>query len=196
MSHPSDQASAPGISRSSTDRELWDAVRRDEERAWDILVRRYETLVYTIATRAGLSQAEAADCFQQTWVQLYSHRRKIDSPDRISAWLTTTAKREALRMRKRARRFVELDSSQPLMDSAPLPDEELWALERRARLESALERLDARCRELLTALFLAPDAKSYDQIATDLGLPKNSLGPSRSRCLAKLSKLVKAEGWN
>lgn len=195
MTRSSDQGAAVGISSASTDRELWEAVCRDETRAWDVLVRRYESLVYTIATRAGLSQTEAADCFQQTWVQLYTHRRKISSPERISAWLSTTAKRESLRMRRRAARHVELDETEPLVDPAPLPDEELWALERRARLESALERMDARCRELLTALFLAPEEKSYDQIAVLLGIPKNSLGPSRSRCLEKLSKLVGAEGW-
>jgi len=195
VTRPSRRAGDSGVSGVSTDRELWEAVCRDDSRAWGILVRRYEPLVYTIATRAGLSQAEAADCFQQTWVQLYTHRRKISSPERLSAWLSTTAKRESLRMRRRSARHVELDDSVRLVDPAPLPDEELWAMERRARLDSALDRLDTRCRELLTALFLAPEAKSYDQISADLGIPKNSLGPSRSRCLDKLLNLVKAEGW-
>lgn len=189
------KAPAVGLSSASTDCELWDAVRDGDAEAWEVLVRRYESLVYTIATRAGLSMAEAGDCFQQTWLQLFLNRRKITSPDRISAWLTTTAKRESLRMRKRSSRHVELDESLPVADTRPLPDEEFDAMERRARLESALSRLDERCRSLLTALFLAPETRSYDQIAADLGVPKNSMGPVRSRCLDKLSKLVRDEGW-
>lgn len=195
MTKPGDKPPTAILSSASTDSDLWRAVRADNASAWEVLVRRYEPLVYTIATRTGLSQAEAGDCFQQTWMQLFLNRRKITSPERISAWLTTTAKRESLRMRRRSSRTVDLDLALPIADPRPLPDEELDRMEKRARLDAALGRLDERCRGLLTALFLAPEAKSYDQIAAELGVPKNSMGPVRSRCLEKLARLVKDEGW-
>lgn len=195
MARSARKTTTASLSSASTDNDLWEGVREGDAQAWEVLVRRYEPLVYTIATRAGLSMAEAGDCFQQTWLQLYLNRRKIKEPERISAWLTTTAKRESLRMRKRASRNVELDESLSLADPRPLPDEEMAAMERRARLDSALSRLDERCRELLTALFLAPESKSYDQIAADMGIPKNSMGPVRSRCLQKIQTLLQDEGW-
>jgi RNA polymerase sigma factor (sigma-70 family) len=158
-------------------------------------VRRYEALIYTIATRAGLSMADAGDCFQQTWYQLYTHRKCISQRDRISAWLTTAAKREALRLKRRSTPSSDADALMHVADSEPLADEKLVALEQRTRLESALGRLDARCAALLTALFLNPEHPSYDDIALELGVPRNSIGPVRSRCLSKIRTILENEGW-
>jgi RNA polymerase sigma factor (sigma-70 family) len=185
----------PAPTAVSTDAEIWTAILDGSASAWELLVRRYETLIYTIATRAGLSMSDAGDCFQQTWYQLYTHRTSVTQPDRLSAWLTTAAKREALRLRRRADKSVDSDALVYLADSNPLADEELAALEQRQKLESALERLDSRCAALLTALFLDPDSPSYDSIAADLGIPRNSIGPVRSRCLTKIRSILEAEGW-
>ena len=51
-----------------TDLELWQDVSNDIDGAWKTLINRYQALVYAVVTRAGLSAADAADCFQQTWV--------------------------------------------------------------------------------------------------------------------------------
>jgi RNA polymerase sigma factor (sigma-70 family) len=187
---PSDESVA-----NSTDAELWEEVLKGSETAWEKLIRRYEGLIYTIATRSGLSLADAADCFQQTWVQLYTHRKSISQSDRISAWLTTTAKREALRIRRRGSREADPELLLTLEDSRPLADAELAAFEERSRLDSALDRLDGRCGDLLRALFFDPEEPSYDAIAAATGIAKNSLGPVRSRCLAKLRALLESEGW-
>lgn len=195
MSDSTSQSPARRLSSASTDHELWAAVQEDDGQAWEILVRRYEALIYTIATRAGLSMSDAADCFQQTWIQLYRHRTKITAPDRLAAWLATTTKREAIRMRRRDRRHVDFDQAPPIADDHPLPDEEVATLESRARLEAALRQLDDRCAKLLSALFLDPEEKSYEKIAEELGIAKNSMGPVRSRCLDKLARLVEENGW-
>jgi RNA polymerase sigma factor (sigma-70 family) len=178
-----------------TDAQLWDEVLQGSEHAWELLVRRYEALVYTVATRCGLSLADAADCFQQTWLQLYTHRKSIREAHRICAWLTTTAKREALRTRRRDSREADPAELLSLADPRPLADADLAALEQRAHLEAALDRLDTRCGRLLRILFFDPEAPSYDEIAAATGIAKNSMGPVRSRCLAKLKALLEAEGW-
>ena len=185
----------PLISETSTDLQLWSGIKDADPLAWNILVRRYEALVYTIATRAGLSMADASDCFQQTWLLLFKHKRKITQPERLSAWLTTTAKREAIRIGQRQNRDVDIDAIPQVADVRPLADEEMENLERRSRLDSVMKRLDDRCRKLLNALFLEPESRSYEEIAEDLGFPKNSMGPVRSRCMAKLRALVENEGW-
>jgi RNA polymerase sigma factor (sigma-70 family) len=195
VAQPIPEQAPAGITSASTDSQLWEAVLQGSESAWEKLVRRYEALIYTIATRSGLSLADAADCFQQTWLQLYTHRKSISQSDRISAWLTTTAKREAFRIRRRGAREADPEVLFTLEDTRPLADADVAALEQRAHLDSALERLDSRCGALLKALFLDPDEPSYDAIAEKSGIPKNSLGPVRSRCLAKLRTILEAEGW-
>ncbi len=173
-----------------TDTEIWQDILAGNPGAWEELVRRYQPLVYTVATRAGLSMADAADCFQQTWVALYTNRRRITDPTRLSAWLVTTAKRESIRLYKRASAHSDLDDGPELADDARLPDEEMEHLETQGRLESGLRRLDERCRKLLIALFFDPEDRSYEQIAADLGIAMNSMGPIRGRCLKRLKSLL------
>jgi len=173
-----------------SDSDLWQCIVEGQADAWEELVRRYQPLVYTVATRAGLSVADAADCFQQTWVALYTNRKRITDPSRLSAWLVTTAKRETIRLLKRNSRHSDLDDGPELADQSLLPDEEMVTLEIQGRLESGLKRLDIRCRKLLTALFFEPEERSYDEISADLGIAPNSVGPIRGRCLKRLKALL------
>lgn len=175
---------------SENDADLWEEILADSAAAWKRLVRRYQSLVYAVCSRAGLSAPDVADCFQQTWVALYEHRRKLRDPSRISTWLVTTAKREALRLRRQAeRKSVEDDLAEPA-DTNPLPDEELVTLEHQALLEIALNELDPRCRELIELFFFAPEEQTYEQIASRLNLASNSLGASRRRCLNRLKEIL------
>lgn len=179
----------------ASDSDLWKQILADDRAAWVELVRRYQPLVYTVATRAGLTTTDAADCFQQTFVRLYQHRYKIQEPSRLSAWLVTTAKRESLRLINQNHRGSELLAAQATPKGAVLPDEELESLERQAHLEIALKKLDDRCRMLLTALFFSPEEMSYAEIAKLTGISFNSLGPIRQRCLERLRRHLEESGF-
>ncbi|HKP13543.1 MAG TPA: sigma factor, partial [Blastocatellia bacterium] len=73
------------------------ACRRGDETAWETLVERFQRLVYTISRRAGLDEDAAADVFQNVFASLVERLDRIEQPDRIQAWLVTTAKRETWR---------------------------------------------------------------------------------------------------
>jgi RNA polymerase sigma factor (sigma-70 family) len=178
-----------------SDSEIWQDILTGNDKAWEELVRRYQALVYAVVSRAGLSMADAADCFQQTWVLLHRNRRKLHDPSRLSAWLVTTAKREALRLRRRADKEAGDPPGFDLASSDPLPDEVLERLERQAQLENALKELDPRCQRVLGAFFFEPEEKSYDEIARSFGLAVNSLGPLRRRCLERLKEILLKYGF-
>lgn len=178
------------------DNELWSAVLNGDSHAWKTLVAQYESLVYTVVTRVGLSYHEAADCFQQTWVLLYESRKKIQDPARLPGWLTTTARREALKALKRGRRNVELDeSSDTYVDTGALPDEEMEKMELQSQLTEALALIDDRCAKLLKAMLLDPEDESYEQIAARFGISSNALGPARRRCLDRLKAALEKIGF-
>jgi len=164
--------------------------------AWRVIVARYQRFVYAIAMRCGLDESAAGDVFQTVFERLHANLPQLLQPQRLQAWIGTTAKREALRMRQRARREVALDSAEGrdidgIASDELLPEASLQELQQLNLLRGALERLDARCRELLTAVFLDADEQpSYEAIAKKLGLPVGSLGPTRSRCLQKLRQLM------
>lgn len=178
-----------------SDAELWQQIEDGKPAAWRKLVFRYQPLVYTVATRAGLSMADAQDCFQQTWVLLHQHRKSIKDPARLAAWLVTTAKREAIRLSRRAGRFADLDSAPDTADPDPLPDEQLDLTRRQAQLEIGLSRLEDRCRKLLTAIFFSDGDASYEQVAAQVGIAPNSMGPIRQRCLDRLKKILLELGY-
>lgn len=178
-----------------TDAEIWTDLLSGHSNAWNELIDKYQSLVYAVATRAGLSMADAADCFQQTFVALYQNRRKISDPTRISAWLVTTAKRESIRLGRQSNNVRELEPGKEQADDSPLQDEQMEKVERQALLEVALRQLDDRCQSLLKALFFAPEELSYEQIAKSVGIAFNSLGPIRGRCLQRLRKLIEENGY-
>ena len=65
-------------------------------------MRRYERLVFSVARRSGLDEEAAADVFQRVFVSLVEHLHTLQQPDRLSAWLVTSAKRETWRVSRRA----------------------------------------------------------------------------------------------
>lgn len=180
---------------SHSDSDLWQQVLDGDSKAWTTIVKRYQSLIYAVATRTGLSQVDAADCFQQTWILLYNNRKKLQDPSRLSAWLVTTAKREAFRIKRRAGSDPGDDTANEQIDSARLPDEELLALEKQAQLESAIAQLEPRCQKLVDAFFFADEEKSYEEIAKSLGIAANSLGPIRRRCLERLKRILEENGY-
>ncbi len=173
-----------------TDREIWADILAGKAKAWTELVNRYQSLVYSVAIRSGLSSAEAGDCFQHTWIALYQKRESLKDPNQLSSWLSTTARREAFRLKKRSRTSESLDQVSEPIDDSELPDETLERLQLQRQFEEALSEIDGRCRELLFALFFSPQEETYKEIADRLGIAMNSLGPTRRRCLEKLKKTL------
>jgi RNA polymerase sigma factor (sigma-70 family) len=178
-----------------TDSEIWKEILSGDPSAWKELIIRYEALVYAVATRAGLDISDVEDCFQQVWYLLYKNRKKIIDPSRISAWLVTTAKRESIRLSKRSNAADTDIEDLNLSDRSKLADEELEVVERQAHLEIALNMLEERCRKMLYAMFFAPENKSYDDIAKDIGIASNSIGPIRRRCLERLRGILEENGY-
>jgi RNA polymerase sigma factor (sigma-70 family) len=163
--------------------------------AWRELVHRFSGLIWSIARAHRLTDADAADVTQTTWLRLAEHIGKLNAPDRVGAWLATAARRECLQHIKAAHRFVTSEDM-AAFETAPVDDNptesEVLAAEsdredaRRAKvLWQAVERLPDRCRELIRVLMASPPP-SYAEVAAALGLPVGSIGPTRARCLQRL----------
>src|SRR2546423_11857531 len=182
-----------------SDKQLLSACRRGDEAAWEKLVHRYQRLIYTIPQRAGLDEDQAAEVFQEVFTTLLQKLDDIDQPERLHAWLVTTARRKTWRIISRARPLrqtsyndeEEDDSLLNLPDNTPLPDEVLGRLEEQHRVRIALAELDERCKRLLTMLYYEAEPPAYSAIAEILGTPEGSIGPTRARCLKKLTRILK-----
>lgn len=168
------------------------------EEDWAELVDRYARLVWAVARSHRLTDQEAADVSQTTWLRLAEHRGRLRRPDRVQAWLVTTARRESLRVLAARRRECPLDLDTlgrvAHLDRFRVPDpaEQVIAGDRAGRLWRAFARMPLRCRQLLWIAAYAPDL-SYARVAELLGMPHGSIGPTRARCLATLRRRLVGE---
>lgn len=173
-----------------TDADLVARCVNGEDAAWRELVTRYRRLIYTIPYRMGLDPADADDVFQLTFTRLAERIDRLDRPDRVRAWLVTTARRLALNLASRARRTESEEALIGVADPGELPPDELGRLEEQQMVRRALARLGDRCRQLLERLYYGETATghktSYEQVAEEMDMPIGSIGPTRMRCLKKL----------
>ena len=176
------------------DVELVEACLRGESEAWEILVRRYAGLVYSVPRRYGLDEDDTADVFQNTWAALWEGLEELRDRRRIAPWLVVVAGRLSYRQVQRRRREFGRHGSDAALEERPdpgaLPEDQALAHDEAASLVRAMNRLPDRCRGLLEALFYDPAGPSYAQIAERLGMASDSIGPLRKRCLEHLRQLM------
>ena len=170
-----------------------DAVRRGEPGAWEALVDDFGGLILAIARRAGLSDDDCRDVYQETWISLLAQLQNIRDPGALAAWIAQTARRQSWFLRNRQRHE---DSTEPLdlEDGQPEPAQSLASLEEAQLVRDGIKELGETCRALLAALFLSREALSYEEIAERLGRPAGSIGPTRQRCLIELARVLERHG--
>lgn len=163
------------------------AANAGDQAAWEEIVDRFSGLVWATTRAHRLSRAEAADVAQTTWLRLVENLDRIHDPERLGAWLGTTARRECLRhIRLRSR---ELATDESMLFEAPSEDraaDRLITRERNTALRRAFSRISERCQSLLR--LLAADPISYEEIGAALGMPIGAIGPTRARCLEQLRR--------
>ena len=185
--------------RTSTDPVRDDSVVTDlvtragngDRQAWDALVERYAPLIWSICRRHRLADADAEDVGQSVWLQLVDQLDHVRDPAALPGWLATVTRRECLRALRAVR--VPL-AARYVMDAETIPDEqaevaeqELLAAERHAALSEAFRDLPPSGRRLILMLIQDPPVP-YTEISARLGIPVGSIGPTRSRYLAKLRR--------
>jgi RNA polymerase sigma factor (sigma-70 family) len=170
---------------------LVQAAASGDKSAWDVLVDRFAELIWAVARGHGLSPPDAADVCQTTWLRLAEHLDRLREPDRVGAWLATTARNEALRTLRRAARQVPtdwaIDPARSRGYDDPPPEQRLLEDERNAALWQAFDGLSGPCKVLLRYLIVEPPP-SYAEVSAVLDIPTGTIGPRRNRCLDHLRR--------
>jgi RNA polymerase sigma factor (sigma-70 family) len=166
------------------------AVKGNQE-AWTELVRRFNPMIASIARRTGLNGADAADVSQETWLRLARSGHSIREPEQVPGWLARTARHESLRVAISSSRQVPV--AEPMAGDVPSDlsaggaADDVLAYHVGPEMSAALSKLPPLTRRLLGLLVSDADL-SYDQIASHLGIPVGSIGPTRNRALHVLRR--------
>ena len=182
-----------------TDSSITDLVtraRNGDKQGWDALVERYAPLVWSICRRHQLTDAEASNVGGTVWLQMADQLDRLPAPTALPGWLATAAVRECRRALHAAHR---MPSAGQLLAAETFPDEqdgvaehellvaehELLVAEQHAALREAFAGLPPSCQQLILVLTEDPPMTPA-QISARLGIPVDSIGRTRSRCLDKL----------
>jgi RNA polymerase sigma factor (sigma-70 family) len=170
---------------SATLPDLVAAAAEGDQSAWRELVRRHERVIRSVTWKYRLTDEDAADVLQNTWLQLATHLRTLRSPAFLPGWLATTARNNCLKLLSGQREHATA------LDHLDRPSEEPGPAEHAVRqdvssiVQSALTRLPARDERLLR-LLMQSARPGYREIAADLGIPIGSIGPTRLRALSRM----------
>lgn len=172
-----------------TNAALIEAARGGDQAAWEALLERHTRVIGSICRAHRLSDADAADVKQTTWLRAVEHLERLHEPERFQAWLATVARNECLRLLRHAARVRPIDDEvvHRHPDVTAVPDARLLASERHAAVRGAVTKLGQKDRVLLSLLYSEP-SPSYADIGRTLRMPVGSIGPTRGRVLERMRR--------
>lgn len=174
------------------DAEIVAGLRAGEARALTLAYSRYRERVYSFLLRLCGGPADADDLFQETFVQLARHARRLHPETDLRAWLFTVARNRFLSHRRtalwRRLRLALFSSEVPVPKAHATPHEATAFSGTAQRLERALGDLPQPLREVL--LLVGVEGMEQAAAARILGLSEAALRQRLSRARARLRTLI------
>jgi RNA polymerase sigma factor (sigma-70 family) len=182
------KATPPAASSSRTELVFLFKLARDgDAEALPPLLHELRPLVVRAVRRYLSRSSDIDDVVQDTWLTLITSWDNIHTPECLTGWLWRVATNLAIR-HGRALSATGLPDDPPDMsaDGAEIADG-LLREERRRCVRRAISRLGPSDRHLLEVLS-EDDRPNYQRASEMLERPVGSIGPSRMRALARLSR--------
>ncbi|MBD3223884.1 MAG: sigma-70 family RNA polymerase sigma factor [Caldithrix sp.] len=161
--------------------------------AFDILMQRYQNLVYTIGFTYGKSQDNAMDITQNVFMKAYQKLPTFRADSSFKSWLSRIARNEGINWARNNKGEVYLDVMENrddlFTDGNPSQEDELLAREHRAELLKSLFSLNTKYR-LAVVLRYYRDMPIREIAATmkcSEGVVKNMLFRSLQRLRKQLN---------
>lgn len=155
---------------------------------WQVIVKEYGPLVWQTAYRLLANHADAADCFQETFLTALelSRRQHVRNLPGLLVRLATTRAIDRLRQKKR-RHCTNTDDDEQIAGSAG-PLSRLEAQDLAGQLREAIAELPAQEAKVFCLRYL--DELSYRQIARELQMGISAVGVSLHRAKTRLREAL------
>lgn len=141
------------------------------ERAFEMLVDKYQRAVFNLAYRMTNDHDASEDITQVVFVKVFENLRGYDPKYKLFSWLYRMAINESLNHIKHARRNEEL--SPTMASSVKAPDESYGEAELRQRVKEGLMDLSPDQRLLIVMRHYGN--RSYREIGDILGIPEKKV---------------------
>ena len=134
--------------------------------AFEVLVVRYQRVLFTVALRMLGNHAAACDAAQNAFVKAYQKLDTFDQTRRFFSWIYRILVNECLNLQRDSRPLEEIP---PDLAAVGTPADAFEAEERRRHVQAAILALPAEYREVVVLRFFAE--QSYEEIGETLHLP-------------------------
>jgi RNA polymerase sigma-70 factor (ECF subfamily) len=155
--------------------------------AFEIVVVRYQRVLFNVALRMLGEHADASDATQNAFVKAYEKLGTYDRHHRFFSWIYRILRNECLnvlRARRRRESLVPLDTA--VAASSPL--DVLQVAERKARVNAALLALSPDYREVIAARYFA--GLSYQEMSAALEIPEKTVKSRLHTARQRLGQLL------
>jgi len=177
--HTQEHQQTPSLNR--TDAVLAKRVLDGDQKAFEFLVRRYETPLFNFICRFLGDYDQACDVLQLVFIRLYTSLPKLGTGEPFRPWLFQVARNccvDELRRRNRgAVHFSQLENSEgelaglcDLPDPGPLPEEVMERRDLQAQLQGAIETLPPKFRSVVILRYSSQ--MSFVEIGQVLSMPE------------------------
>jgi RNA polymerase sigma-70 factor (ECF subfamily) len=156
---------------------------------WQAIIEEHGPAVWQTAYRLLGDRADAADCFQETFVSAleFCRRQRVRNFSALLTRLATARAIDQLRQRLRRKNFNSDLTDLPVTQSTnPGPVQAVQQRELAAGLRELLGKLPAREAQAFCLRYL--NDMSYRQIANELGIKTNAAGVLLHRARARLKE--------
>ncbi len=157
----------PVLMKEADDQEVVRRCLGGDIKAFELLVERYQGVVYNIALRMVKDPEDAEDISQGAFLKAYEKLGTYKESFRFYSWLYRIAVNEALNFLDRQKRFTRLDEG--IEDNREAVDDISDARERNGRIQEAIMELKPEHRAVLVLKHF--EELSYDEIGDILGIP-------------------------
>jgi RNA polymerase sigma-70 factor, ECF subfamily len=163
------------------DEEVVSRVLAGETTLFEIIIRRYNQLLYRLTRSILHDDMETEDVMHETYVRAYEHLSQFAGRAQFRTWLSRIAINEALARVERRKRFHKPDPTSPrpgddmddFASTNPSPEQEVVNAEMRHLVENAIARLP----ETYRCVFVLRDVEqvSTEEVARILNLSESTV---------------------
>ncbi|MDX1917814.1 MAG: sigma-70 family RNA polymerase sigma factor [Candidatus Caenarcaniphilales bacterium] len=182
------------------DAELVVECQQGNRKALEVLVKRYQKIVFSILYQLAPDWEDIADLAQEIFIRVYRHIGNLRNPRTFRAWLnqiTINLFYDELRKRPRRVATISLDRTsdeddeqvREFPDLSPGPDEVVLNRELSAFIRKAMDELPEQFRVVIVLREL--QGLSYEEIAESLGCELGTVKSRIARARARLQIMLK-----
>ena len=183
---------------SEIDRNILERCLSHQPRAWEDFVDRFMGLVYHVIRHTSVSRSIhlapedhdelVNEAFAAILTDNYAILRRFRGNSSLATYLTVVVRRVVVRNILNKRLHMNTISAG---DAIPAVDSYENRIDDQEEIEYLLRELSPQDARIVRGFHL--EGKTYGEIAADLGIPENSVGPTLSRAREKMRKMGRGE---